>query len=84
MLRLCRGGGGGASPELLTGRFPRPGPGIYLAHDFQPLFGLRERREIAHVKPEPLAALLEAAADEKGEALQLRQIGLRKSHRRGR
>jgi hypothetical protein len=84
MLGLCRGGGGCASAQLLARRFARPGARVNLAHDIQPLFGFGERREIAHVEPEPLAAFLEAAADEEGKAFQLGQIGLRQRHRRGR
>jgi hypothetical protein len=84
MLRLCRGSRGGSSAQLLARRFAGPGTRINLANDIQPFFGFGECREVTHVEAEPLAALLETAADEEGEALQLGQIGLRQRHRRRR
>ena len=84
MLGLCRGSGSRTSAQLFAWCLTRPGARINLAHDIQPLFGFGECREITHVEPEPLAAFLEAAADEEGKALQLSQIGLCKRHRRGR
>ena len=84
MLGLCLSSGGCTSAQLFARRLTRPGARINLAHDIQPLFGFGECREVTHVEPEPLAAFLEAAADEEGKALQLSQIGLCKRHRRGR
>jgi hypothetical protein len=84
MLRLGGGSGGSSGAQLLARRFTGPGARIDLANDIQPFFGLGECREVTHVEAEPLAALLEAAADEEGKALQLGQIGLCQRHRRGR
>jgi hypothetical protein len=84
MLGLRRGSSGRASAQLFAWCFTRPGARINLSHDIQPLFGFGEGREITHVEPEPLAALLETSADKEGKALQLSQIGLCKRHRRGR
>jgi hypothetical protein len=84
MLGLLRGGRGSSCAQLFAGRLTSPGSGIDLANDVQPLFGFGECGEVAHVKPETLAAFLEAPADKEGKALQLRQIHLGQRHRRGR
>src|SRR2546421_7571202 len=47
-----------------------------LSHDAQPLLGLCQRGEIAHVQTKALPPFLEAPADEEREALELRQIRL--------
>jgi hypothetical protein len=84
MLGLCLGSGGRTSAQLFARRLTRPGARINFAHDIQPLFGFSECREVTHVEPEPLAAFLEAAADEEGKTFQLGQICLCQRHRRGR
>ncbi|HEV2229902.1 MAG TPA: hypothetical protein VGR86_13200 [Steroidobacteraceae bacterium] len=84
MLSLGRSGRRGALAELAAGCFAGPCAGIDLAHDVQPLLGFGERREVTHVKTKALAALLEAAAHEKVEALELGQLRLRQSHGRAR
>jgi hypothetical protein len=81
---LHRGGLGSASAQLLARRLAGPRAGVDVAHHAQPLLGFRLAREESHVKTEALASLLETAADEEGEALELGQIGLRESHRGGR
>jgi hypothetical protein len=83
VLRLYRGRGGRALAQLAAGRFARPGAGVDLAHDAEPLLGLGQRRKIAHVQPEAFAAFLETAAHEEIEALQVRELGLSQRHRRG-
>ena len=74
----------GSLAQLAARGLARPGARVDLAHDAQPLLGLGQRGEIAHVQTKALPALLEAPADEKREALELRQIGLRERHRRRR
>jgi hypothetical protein len=83
MLGLGGGGGGRASAQLLAGRLTGPRARIDLTNDTQPFFSFGERREVPHVQSEALAALLEAAADEKREAFELGQIGLGQRHRSG-
>ena len=82
MAGLSGGRGRGPLAELAPRGLAGPCAGVDLAHHAQPFLGLGESREIAHVKPEALAAFLEAAADEECEALELGQIGLRERHRR--
>ncbi len=80
-----RGGGRDcALAQFLSGGFAGPCARIDIADDVQPILSLGERREITHVKTETLAALLEAATDEEGEALQLRKLRLLERHRRRR
>ena len=63
---------GGTRTQLLAGGFTRPGAGIQVANDVEPLFRFGERGEVAHVQPEALAIVLATAADEEAETLQLR------------
>jgi hypothetical protein len=83
---LCLGsnGGGGALAKLAAGRFAGPCAGIDFTHDVQPFLGFGERCEITHVETKALATFLEAAAYGKVEALELGQLRLRQSQRRGR
>src|SRR2546423_498130 len=76
---VARAAGGAA--DLARG-LAGPGARVDLAHDAQPLLGLCQRGEIAHVQTKALPPFLEAPADEEREALELRQIRLRERHRR--
>jgi hypothetical protein len=83
---LCLRGlfGRGALAQLASRSLPGPGARIDLAYHAQPFLGLGEGGEVTHVQPEALAALLEAAAHEEIEALELGQLRLRERHgRRG-
>jgi len=70
-----------ASAQLLARCLARPRAGIDIPHHAQPLLGFGLAREESHVKTETLASLLEPAADEEREALELGQIDLRERHR---
>lgn len=74
MLGLCRGGSECALAQLLAGCFTGPSTWINIADRAEPFFRFRECWEIAHVQAESLASFLEAAADKKGEALELRLL----------
>ena len=74
----------GSLTELAARGFAGPGTRVNLAHDAQPLLGLGQRGEVTHVQTKALPAFLEAPADEEREAFELRQIRLRKRHRRRR
>jgi len=60
----------------------RPGAGINITDYAEPLFGLVERVEVAHVQPEALAPILESAADKERKTPQLRRLWLGQGHRR--
>jgi hypothetical protein len=79
-LRSCSGCS--ALTQLAPGSFAGPCARVDVAHQAQPLFGLGERREVTHVEAKTLAAFLEAPADEKSEAPELGQVGLRERHGR--
>jgi hypothetical protein len=84
VLGLCRRGGDRTLAQFLAGCFAGPGAGINVPHGAEPLFGLGQCREVTHVEAESFAAFLEAAADEKAEAFELRLFRLRERHgRRG-
>jgi hypothetical protein len=82
MLGLCGGGCSGPRAELFARRFASPRTRINIANDTQPLFGFGQRREIAHVQTETLAALLEATTHEEGKPFQLFLVRLGERHRR--
>jgi hypothetical protein len=81
---LRRGSFRRAGTQLLARRLASPRARIDFPHHVQPFLGLRLGLEESHVEAETLAPLLETAAHEKGEALELGKIGLRERHRRGR
>jgi hypothetical protein len=84
VLGLCRCGCYGSLAQLLPGSLAGPCAGVDIAHCAQPFFGFGERREVAHVESESLAAFLEAAADEKAESFELGLLRFRERHgRRG-
>jgi hypothetical protein len=84
VLGLCRCSCYGSLAQLLPGSFTGPCARIDIAHRAQPFFGFGERREVAHVESESLAAFLEAAAYEKAESFELGLLRLRERHgRRG-
>ena len=84
VLRLRGRSGRGALAQLAPRGLTCPGAGVDLAHHAQPLLGLGQRGEVAHVQTKALAPFLEAPADEEGETLELRQIRLRERHGRRR
>jgi hypothetical protein len=71
---LCCGGSHRALAQLLAWSFSCPCTWIDIANCAEPLFRFGECWEIAHVQAESLASFLEAAADEKGEALEFRLL----------
>src|SRR5262249_49283385 len=75
---------GSVGTEILAGRFTGPGAGIYLAHHGQHFFGGRHGLEVAHVQAETFAAILAAAAHEKGVLRERGVFRLRQRHRRRR
>ena len=81
---LSGGRSRGSLAQLAARGLSGPGARVDLAHDAQPLLGLGQRGEIAHVQTKALPPFLEAPADEEREALELRQIRLRQRHRRRR
>jgi hypothetical protein len=68
----------------IAGRHSCPGTWKYLAHLDEHFLGLLLALEIAHVQSKALAMILAATRDEKSVVLELRVIGLRQCHRRGR
>ena len=84
MLGLCGGGSDCALAQLLAWRFSGPCAWINIADCAEPLFRFGECWEIAHVQAESLASFLEAAADEKSEALEFRLLWVRQRHGRRR
>jgi hypothetical protein len=62
---LPTGARGIGGARFLAGRLTRPGAGVHLAHDGEHFFRCLHGFEIAHVQAESLAAIFEAAADEK-------------------
>jgi hypothetical protein len=80
--RLLCGGFRCTGAQLLAWRFAGPRTGINVSHHAQPFLGFRLAGEETHVQAEALAALLETAAHEEGEALELGQLRLRERHRR--
>ena len=69
--------------QLLAGGLSSPGARIDVAYDVEPFLRLGEGREVAHVKPEPLAAFLQPPAHEKRKLLEFRERCLPERHRRG-
>jgi hypothetical protein len=84
VLGLCCGGSYCALAQLLAWRFPGPCTRINIADCAEQLLSFGECWKIAHVQAESLAALLETAADEKGEAFELGLLRIRQRHGRRR
>jgi hypothetical protein len=84
VLGLFRGGSGGTGTQFFAGCFTRPCARVDLTHYGQPFFGFGERREVTHVKSEPLTPFLKASAHKESKAFQLRQLRMGKRHRRRR